>query len=422
MAQGSLPMPKGIVAHPHFVDSLADARLDGFRADPRTRVRDAAEFERMRAHLLSLHEGVEARHSYVDASGQVFDCVPVNQQPSLRGTVGKLPEPPSLQDVAGASSRPPPPGTSQVPPVAGRVDRHGNAMDCPAGCIPVRRVTLDEMVRFRTLEEFRSKGSHHARRFAPSAPSADTGQNHRYAYTQQDVDNLGGHDFLNVWSPPVGTNQVFSLSQHWYAAGADAGHQTLEVGWQVYPAKYGHDQPVLFVYWTADNYQHTGAYNLDGPGFVQTNPAWPIGGALSPASSDGGRQYEVEVAVYLHEGNWWLYLGGLAASNAVGYWPTSIYGGGAMASNAAQALFGGETVCEQAGSWPAMGSGANASAGWTHAAYHRDLFFFPTSGGAQYAALDGHEPSAPTYTQSLGKALPPWNIYFFFGGPGGADC
>jgi hypothetical protein len=248
------------------------------------------------------------------------------------------------------------------------------------------------------------------------------GQNHRYAYTQQDTNNFGAHNFLSIWSPPVGDKQIFSLAQHWYAAGIGDAHQTLEVGWQVYPGKYGHSQPVLFIFWTNDDYKTSINYNLENPGFVQTNPAWRIGGAISPVSSNPGQQYEVEISVYLHEQNWWLYLGGVGTANAVGYFPISIYNGGAMASNAAQIIFGGETVCEGAGTWPQMGSGALAETGWANAAYQRDIFHFPTTGGAQYATLLGHSPSPGCYTQSLGKALPPWNIYFFFGGPGGGNC
>ncbi len=412
--------PKGLTLHRAFRDALANARFESYRADSSVRVATEEEFERMRRHLLALHEGVEIQHSFVDAAGHVFDCVPVSQQPSLKGQSQRspLPEAPSLPDLTGEKKTPSSAKTKSVAAQSDQVDRYGNAMRCPPGCVPIRRVTLGELARFGTLADFFRKRPP----LNPSAPSSDVSQNHRYAYTQQDVNNLGAHNFLNVWSPSVGTHQIFSLSQHWYSAGSGSGHQTLEVGWQVYPGKYGHNQPVLFIYWTADNYVSTGAYNLDGPGFVQTNPAWTIGGALSPVSADGGAQYEVEVAVYLFRGNWWLYLGGITADKAVGYFPASIYAGGAMASNATSILFGGETVCDGTGPWPPMGSGQMASAGWTHAAYHRDIFFFPTAGGAQYAALTGQTPSPACYTQAVGNALAPWNIYFFYGGAGAGDC
>ena len=102
--------------------------------------------------------------------------------------------------------------------------------------------------------------------------------------------------------------------------------QTAEVGWQVYPQMYGNTKPVFFIYWTADDYKSLGCYNLTCPAFVQTNRNWAIGGALSPWSTAGGAQKEIEVSFFLTGGNWWLYIGGGAAANAIGYYPTSLQG------------------------------------------------------------------------------------------------
>jgi hypothetical protein len=313
-----------------------------------------------------------------------------------------------------------------------RIDRHGNAMKAPEGTIPIRRLTLDELTRFRNLQEFFQKQpiprttatsgpvTGIVEEGEPTTPSADVAQNHRYAYTIQTVDNIGAHNSISVYAPAINSDQIFSLAQHWYAAGSGAGHQTLEVGWQVYPQKYGHSLPVLFIYYTPDNYA-TGAYNLDAPAFVQTNSAWTIGGALSPVSTAGGQQMEIEITVYLHQGNWWIYLGGVQSSNAVGYYPTSIYNGGAMATKATEVLFGGETVTSQV-SWPGMGSGSFANGGWQQSAYQRNIYYFPPTGGAQWANLTAQQPSAPCYTLNLASAAAPWGVYFFFGGPGGGNC
>jgi hypothetical protein len=180
--------------------------------------------------------------------------------------------------------------------------------------------------------------------------------------------------------------------------------------------------PVLFIFWTADNYVSTGAYNLDAAGFVQTNGAWPIGGALSPSSTRGGQQMEIEAAVYLYQGNWWIYMGGLAAANTIGYYPTSLYSGGQMASNATSILYGGETVCRSV-SWPPMGSGLFSAWGWQQSAYQRNIFYFPPGGGSQWANLTPEQPSPACYTMSLEpQAAAPWGVYFFYGGPGGGNC
>src|SRR5208337_1734516 len=75
-----------------------------------------------------------------------------------------------------------------------------------------------------------------------------------------------------------------------------ANLQTLECGWQVYPAMYGDAKPHLFIYWTADDYNTTGCYNLTCNAFVQTGTAYAPGMALSPTSVSSGAQYVIELA------------------------------------------------------------------------------------------------------------------------------
>ncbi|EHJ58236.1 MULTISPECIES: neprosin family prolyl endopeptidase [Novosphingobium] len=410
--------PKGILPRRDYSQAIKEARFSSLRKDPRVRVRSEHELEAMKSHLDELYADTDAVTSFVDAGGQVFDCIPISEQPSLREGGGTPATPPSLAEAIGLAEDEP---VSPVEDSEPDLDRFGNPMKCPAGFVPVRRVTLEEMARFETLAEFFSKTG--AKPLSPpSAPAANSSLNHRYAYAHQTLDNLGGHSFLNVRAPSVTGDQIFSLCQHWYSAGAGAAHQTVEVGWQVYPAKYGHSQPVLFIYWTADNYGPSGAYNLDKAGFVQTNSDWTIGGTLSPVGSGGGQQYEIEIAFYLNGGNWWLYLGGLSAQHAVGYYPASLFNGGAMASNATKALFGGETVCGAAGPWPEMGSGAFSGAIYPHAAWQRAVFVMPKSGGAQWASLTGQSPSPGCYDQFIGSYTAPWNITLFYGGPGGGNC
>ncbi len=72
-------------------------------------------------------------------------------------------------------------------------------------------------------------------------------------------------------------------------------------------------------------------------------------------------QYEIQVAFYLYQGNWWLYVKGTDAQHAIGYYPTSIYKNGAMASHATELDYGGEVVGTS--SFPGMGSGHFANQG-----------------------------------------------------------
>jgi hypothetical protein len=417
------PIRAGILPNAAFREIVQAASFDQYRLDPRVRVASPDAFLEMQSYVAARYDGVDVEHTFEDPAGRVFDCVPVEQQPSLRGTRAPVAQAPDISPVL--QGRPP---DTAVPPLSRelanpRRDRHGNEMLAPPGTIPMRRLTLDEVSRFKDLTEFFQKEPvprPSSKDTSPSAPSTNSSLNHRYAYTQQTVNNIGAHSSLAVYAPPINSDQIFSLSQHWYAGGTGTGHQTVEVGWQVYPAKYGHALPVLFIYYTPDNYA-TGAYNLDAPGFVQTNNAWTIGGALSPVSTQGGQQMEIDVTFYLNGGNWWLYLGGLTAAHAVGYYPTSLFGTGQMATGASEVLFGGETVTS-AVSWPGMGSGANASAGWQQAAYQRNIYYFPSGGGAQWVGLTAQQPSPACYTLTLSAAAAPWGVYFFYGGAGGGDC
>lgn len=401
-----------------FMDSLTGARHEDLASRPGARVADEGAFSAMREHILGLYEGVEVAHSFVDENGQIFDCVPLEQQPSLKGTGAGPAQPPDAPSPPPAAARA---GAEelqvhqQLRP--DRVDKFGHSMWCPPGTVPMRRITLDEMTKKENLRDFFRKvpvgaGRHPRLTEGDVAPGV-----HKYAHAFQTADNVGGHSFLNVWDPTVGS-QVFSLSQHWYAGGSPV--QTAECGWQVYSGKYGTTQPVLFIYWTADGYQNTGCYNLDCSAFVQTNRNWAFGGTLAPVSVDGGQQYEIEMSWYLSGGNWWLYLGGITAANGVGYYPASLYSTGALANHATDVDYGGEAVDQTA--WPPMGSGAFASAGWQHAAYHRDVYYYGTAGGSTYASLTGVQDSSNCYTVDVESTSPPWNEYFYFGGPGGTDC
>ena len=171
------------------------------------------------------------------------------------------------------------------------------------------------------------------------------------------------------------------------------------MGWQVYPQKYGNSKPNLFIYWTADGYGSTGCYNLDCSAFVQTNSSVTIGQYIGSISTLNGPQYSKEVAFYLYQGNWWLYVGGTSSNNAIGYYPATIYRNGALTRNASVIEYGGETVGTT--SWPPMGSGQFANAGWQKAAYQRAISYYPTTGGCVHAHLTAVSPSPQCYTASI---------------------
>jgi neprosin-like protein len=239
---------------------------------------------------------------------------------------------------------------------------------------------------------------------------------HRWAWGEQQVDNNGGDSVLNLWRPDPSPG-VFSLSQHWYVGGSGSSTQTVEGGWQVYPGFYGTNDPVLFIFFTPDNYA-SGCYNLTCSGFVQVDNTWVLGGTLAPVSTDGGTQYFIRIQWQLYKGNWWLFVQGNGNYIAVGYYPGTLFGSGQMATNAQYVKYGGETDSDSAGNAGNMGSGAFASAGWTHAAYQRTIYYIDTALTSHWASLSANQPTSSCYTIDMNNnSGGSWATYFFFGGP-----
>jgi len=249
--------------------------------------------------------------------------------------------------------------------------------------------------------------------FASLCDGADV---HRWAWGEQRVNNNGGDSVLNVWRPDPSPG-VFSLSQHWYVGGSGKSTQTVEGGWQVYPGFYGTNDPVLFIFFTPDNYT-SGCYNLTCSGFVQVDNSWVLGGTLAPVSTDGGTQYIIRMQWQLFQGNWWLFAQGNGSYIAVGYYPGTLFGSGQMATNAEYVKYGGETDSDSSANAGNMGSGAFASGGWTHAAYQRTVYYIDTALTSHWTNLSANQPTSSCYTIDMhNNAGGSWATYFFFGGP-----
>jgi hypothetical protein len=406
--------PGTFVAFGDFIDRANTADSGEYMAREGSRVKDAAAFEEMRQHILSIYQGVEVSHSFLLGSHH-FDCVPVEQQPSFRllgqkKVASPPPTPQSHEQYFGGEVAIP---AHQVGP-GNQFDQFGNATRCEDHTIPMRRITLEDMSRFPTLRVFLSKGRDGAAHFSGSDQSHSEGYAHKYAYTQEKVNSLGGNSNINLWSPYVNTGvggEMLSLSQQWYVGGTPT--QTAEVGWQNQPDTWGTEDSVLFIYWTADDYNQTGCYNLDCSGFVQTNGDWYFGSTFNNYSVIGGAQYYFEAEYFLSGGNWWLALGG----EWVGYYPAYIYGGGQMSHHAKIIQYGGETAAQTY--WPPMGSGDWAKKGWTYAAYQNDIWYFDTKSVEWWAGLTLEQPSKHCYKDAHLTYAP---TSFYFGGPGGSGC
>lgn len=412
-----------------FVDSIRSQKHASFLARnlPETKVANEAAFADMQAHILSLYDNTEAVHSFMDETGAVYDCIPAEQQPSLRGSREGIPSAPDAppHEAAGGPSDELRDSLIVSPLGSDKKDKFGNVMDCPQGTIPMRRVTMEQLARFETLKDFFRKGPAGAGLRPPRLiEPPQVAATHRWAHAFQNVSNGGGHSYLNLWAPFVNTSQgqIFSLSQHWYVGGSGGNLQTIECGWQVYPQFYGDNRAHLFTYWTADNYNTTGCYNLTCGAFVQL-PGAPIapGMPLGAMSVIGGPQYVMELTYWHTGGRWWLYYNGTSGSNAIGYYPDTLYSGGALAGNASEIDYGGETVGTT--SFPPMGSGQFANQGWQRAAYQRTIGYYPPLGGAMINAnLTPSQAWPSCYTAQVNMYASPWFETLWYGGPGGSPC
>ncbi len=73
--------------------------------------------------------------------------------------------------------------------------------------------------------------------------SAHDAAQRRYGVGFQPAVVKGATSAFNVRAPAVGAGQNMTLSQQWLAD--EAFQQTLEVGWQVNPQRYGGLEPTL---------------------------------------------------------------------------------------------------------------------------------------------------------------------------------
>ena len=148
-----------IVPFSDFVHSLSVAPADAYVGRSGAAVKSTGAFGAMRQHLVKMYSGVAVAHSFV-RDDQVFDCVPINDQPGMRLQKSKTvaeppPSPPS--DVLGQGHESGSPSVGETQGTADRPDALGRTQPCEDGTIPMRRLTLEELTRFATLKDYFAK-------------------------------------------------------------------------------------------------------------------------------------------------------------------------------------------------------------------------------------------------------------------------
>lgn len=150
--------PREFMPYEQFIASTQKAAFADYARRAGTKVSDDKEFLKMKNHVLSMYQGVIVKNSFVMENNGYVDCIDVKTQPSLRRggkqlTIQTPPKPVTVQER---------PEELKAQPVQAMLsrekkDRFGNVMFCETGFIPLRRITLDELTRFRTLEDFFNK-------------------------------------------------------------------------------------------------------------------------------------------------------------------------------------------------------------------------------------------------------------------------
>ena len=150
--------PAGIQPFQEFLNSVHSADPARTLHGMSDAVANESAVADMRTHVLRYYEGVEAEHSFVDENGSIFDCVPIERQPSLRRSAEPVPTAPDLPTAGSAGREADPRQAEHVEQLhSDRKDRHGNRMYAAAGTIPLRRLTLESLARFGSLQQFMQK-------------------------------------------------------------------------------------------------------------------------------------------------------------------------------------------------------------------------------------------------------------------------
>lgn len=370
---------------------------------------DTDELSKMEAYVASKNDPRIIRKTVQFENGgevDTIDCVDIVRQHGYDSPITNIAAPPSVK------------GFNDTPRPVGELTPNVYVPDCPAGTIPRRRLTISELKRAGSLRNFfRKRGA------AEHAPGVDDSI-HQYAHYVRNGDNVGARATFNHWYPSVSGSDM-SLAQIWVTRGSYAAGtvQTVELGWQVYPGKYGSSTARVFAYSTRDAYISTGCYNLDCSDFVQTNPVVTLGGVVGPSSVTGGSQYAVAYTAQMDASyNWWLGWNGVW----FGYYPHSLYNNSTGLGLKASAVdFGGEMAQSPNAlslhSGTDMGSGAFAAAGFGAAAYIRNIEYIGGTVSAPVATVASGGFTSVTNSScycAIASNSGSWSQTLYFGGPG----
>lgn len=403
--------------HPHVADS---GKSSPERTEEPVRVRDAEERARMERYIAEYINREDVVATIKLSAYELIDCVAIDKQPALRRIELKEhiirlepPAGPKEEPQRGSGTLVGDPARADGLKVS-KLEYGADGKTCPKRTVPLRRLTIEILDNFETLDDF----------FRARPPHTLTGptDSHQYANSAIIVDNWGAQSTLNVWGPYTERASEFSLSQIGVKRGAGGNTETVEAGWQKYRDLYGDYRPRLFIYFTPDNYGSGGCYNLTCGAFVQVNNSVYIGGGFTNISAHPhpSTAWEFTIRWQRHgeTGDWWLKYG----DTWVGYYPSNLFDNNGLRPRGRSAHFFGEIIDEQPGGRHTrtdMGSGHFPGDGFGYAAYQRRIRTITTNNVWNVRpALSTSRTDANCYDIDIRNSSGNWERYFYFGGPG----
>ena len=412
------PAPDKADEHPSLHERREAAPVEKCEID---RIANDKERRRMEKYLAEYVRKEDIVKTLELPSGEVVDCVDLFKQPALRspGMKGHKVQLRPRSEARKVAQEDRSTSPNDIDPVSDvkpalLVQEYAKGPVCPERSVPIRRLTMETLKNFRTLDEF----------FRKNPPHLVDGPNneHQYAHAARTVNNWGAQSILNVWSPYTEQTSEFSLSQIWVVRGSGSNRETVEVGWQKYRDLYGDYRPRLFIYFTPDNYGSGGCYNLTCGAFVQVSNSVYIGGGFTNISEHPHPSTAWEFRIRWQKdgtnGHWWLKYG----DTWVGYYPRSRFDSNGLRDRADRVDFGGEIIDNQPGGRHTrtdMGSGHFPGDGFGYAAYQRQVRYIDTSNvWGTYPSLTASRTDSDCYDITVSSSSGDWERYFYFGGPG----
>ncbi|XP_076894648.1 protein neprosin-like isoform X1 [Bidens hawaiensis] len=297
---------------------------------------------------------------------------------------------------------------------------------CPKGTIPIRRTTKEDVLRANSVKNYGKKKGYSIHRRQSLIDTELDDDNTRFGFATAYVKGklYGTKATLNTWNPKTGLdNDQYSMSKIWIVGympdenNALEDINTIEAGWQVYPAMYrGDTNTRLFVFWTGDGYQETGCCDLDCAVFIQVNHKILLTDPISLTSETDGYQRGCTILIWNDKGsgNWYMDLNG----EILGYWPSNLVPH--LRDGATLIEWGGVVNTGSIGHYiTQMGSGEFPQQGYRKASYIRNIqtvdasntLTIPTN--LETASKKGCYEISPGYESDSY-----WGTNIFFGGPG----